>query len=113
MPARLQTACGCDFLPKCHMVPTEIRDRRRYRHLLVRQMVQMKNRIRACCWKRAWATTKKRLHKVKYFRELLESNQEVEEILDTEWSSVGIKRYFGLAPARERLAPPNRSVSAK
>src|SRR5260370_16204656 len=37
-----------DFLPECHMVSTEIRDRRRilrYRHLLVRQMVQMKNRI--------------------------------------------------------------------
>jgi transposase len=32
----------CDFLPECHMVSTEIRDRRRtlrYRHLLVRQMV--------------------------------------------------------------------------
>jgi transposase len=33
----------CDFLPECHMVSTEIRDRRRalrYRHLLVRQIVQ-------------------------------------------------------------------------
>jgi len=39
---------GCDFLPECHMASTQIRDRRRtrhYRHLLVRQMVQMKNRI--------------------------------------------------------------------
>ena len=38
----------CDFLPECHMVSTAIRDRRRtlrYRHLLVRQMVQMKNRV--------------------------------------------------------------------
>ncbi len=38
----------CDFLPECHMAPTEIRDRRRtlrYRHLLVRQMVQLKNRV--------------------------------------------------------------------
>ena len=38
----------CDFLPECHMASTPIRDRRRtlrYRHLLVRQMVQMKNRI--------------------------------------------------------------------
>ena len=33
----------CDFLPECHMASTEIRDRRRvlrYRHLVVRQMVQ-------------------------------------------------------------------------
>jgi transposase len=31
----------CDFLPECHMLSTEIRDRRRilhYRHLVVRQM---------------------------------------------------------------------------
>src|SRR4029077_10780468 len=38
----------CDFLPECHRASTQIRDRRRtlrYRHLLLRQMVQMKNRI--------------------------------------------------------------------
>jgi transposase len=40
----------CDFLPECHMASTEIRDRRRvlrYRHLLVKQMVQTKNRVPA------------------------------------------------------------------
>jgi transposase len=38
----------CDFLPECYMASTAIRARRRmlrYRNLLVRQMVQMKNRI--------------------------------------------------------------------
>ena len=38
----------CDFLPECYMASTAIRERRRtlrYRNLLVRQMVQMKNRI--------------------------------------------------------------------
>jgi transposase len=38
----------CDFLPECHMVSTEIRDRRRtlrYRNLVLKQMVQMKNRV--------------------------------------------------------------------
>jgi transposase len=38
----------CDFLPECHMAPTEIRERRRilrYRTLVMRQAVQMKNRI--------------------------------------------------------------------
>jgi transposase len=36
----------CDFLPECYMATTAIRERRRtlrYRNLLVRQMVQMKN----------------------------------------------------------------------
>jgi len=38
----------CDFLPECHMASTEIRDRRRtlrYRNLVLKQMVQMKNRV--------------------------------------------------------------------
>jgi transposase len=38
----------CDFLPECHMASTEIRDRRRvlrYRNLVVKQIVQMKNRV--------------------------------------------------------------------
>jgi transposase len=38
----------CDFLPECRMFSIEIRDQRRslrYRHLLVRQMVQMKHRV--------------------------------------------------------------------
>jgi transposase len=38
----------CDFLPECYMASSGIRERRRtlrYRNLLVRQMVQMKNKI--------------------------------------------------------------------
>jgi hypothetical protein len=38
----------CDFLPECYMASTEIRERRRtfrYGNLLVRQAVQMKNKI--------------------------------------------------------------------
>jgi transposase len=72
----------CDFLPECHMAPTEIRDRRRtlrYRHLLVRQMVQMKNRISGLLMETGVSYNKQRLHKVGYFRELLASNEEVNE----------------------------------
>jgi transposase len=72
----------CDFLPECHMVSTEIRDRRRtlrYRHLLVRQMVQMKNRISGLLLETGVTHNKQRLHKVKYFRESLATNPEVDE----------------------------------
>ena len=44
--SKIADCLRCDFLPECHMASTQIRDRRRtlrYRHLLVRQMVQMKN----------------------------------------------------------------------
>jgi len=72
----------CDFLPECHMASTAIRDRRRtlrYRHLLVRQMVQMKNRISGLLMETGVSHNKKRLHKVGYFRELLSTNEEVQE----------------------------------
>jgi transposase len=72
----------CDFLPECHMVSTEIRNRRRtlrYRHLLVRQMVQMKNRVSGLLLETGVPHNKQRLHKVKYFRELLATNPEVDD----------------------------------
>jgi transposase len=72
----------CDFLPECHMASTAIRDRRRtlrYRHLLVRQMVQMKNRISGLLMETGVSYNKQRLHKVRYFRELLSTNEEVKE----------------------------------
>jgi len=72
----------CDFLPECHMASTEIRDRRRtlrYRHLLVRQMVQMKNRISGLLLETGVSYNKQRLHKVRYFREMLSSNEEIDE----------------------------------
>ena len=82
MPARSPTCLRCDFLPECHMASTEIRDRRRtlrYRHLLVRQRVQMKNRISGLLMETGVSHNKQRLHKVGYFRELLSSNEEVHE----------------------------------
>ena len=72
----------CDFLPECHMVSTEIRDRRRtlrYRHLLVHQIVQMKNRISGLLLETGVSHNKQKLHKVGYFRELLSNKDEVHE----------------------------------
>jgi transposase len=72
----------CDFLPECHMVSAEIRDRRRtlrYRHLLVRQMVQMKNRISGLLLETGVSHNKQRLHKVGYFRDLLANNEDVHD----------------------------------
>src|SRR5271165_5804018 len=46
--SKIADCLRCDFLPECHMTSTEIRDRRRllrYRNLLVRQSVQLKNKI--------------------------------------------------------------------
>src|SRR5262245_38855082 len=80
--SKIADCLRCDFLPECHMASTEIRDRGRtlrYRHLLVRQMVQMKNRISGLLLETGVSHDKQRLHKVGYFRELLSTNPEVGE----------------------------------
>jgi transposase len=72
----------CDFLPECHMASTEIRDRRRtlrYRNLVIKQMVQMKNRISGLLMETGVSYNKQRLHKVGYFAELMTTNKEVHE----------------------------------
>ena len=72
----------CDFLPECYMAPTDIRERRRtlrYRNLLVRQMVQMKNKIAVLLMEAGVNYNKQKLHKVGYFRELLATNQDIDE----------------------------------
>ena len=72
----------CDFLPECHMASTEIRDRRRvlrYRNLVVKQMVQMKNRVSGLLMETGVSYNKQRLHKVGYFGELMSTNGDITE----------------------------------
>jgi transposase len=59
------------------MASTEIRERRRtlrYRNLLVRQAVQMKNKIAVLLMEAGVSYNKQKLHRVGYFRELLVTN---------------------------------------
>src|ERR1700704_152188 len=72
----------CDFLPECYMASTAIRERRRtlrYRNLLVRQMVQIKNKISGLLMEAGVSYNKQKLHKAGYFRELLATNQDIDE----------------------------------
>ena len=76
----------CDFLPECYMASTAIRERRRtlrYRNLLVRQMVQMKNKISGLLMEAGVSYNKQRLHKAGYFRELLATNPDIDEGLSS------------------------------
>jgi len=69
----------CDFLPEAS---TAIRERRRtlrYRNLLVRQMVQMKNKISGLLMEAGVSYNKQKLHKAGYFRELLATNPDIDE----------------------------------
>jgi transposase len=80
--AKIADCLRCDFLPECHMASTEIRDRRRilrYRHLLVKQMVQTKNRVSGLLMETGVEHNKSRLHKVGYFRRLLATSAEIDD----------------------------------
>jgi transposase len=64
------------------MASTQIRERRRtlrYRNLLVRQAVQMKNKIAVLLMEAGVSYNKQKLHKVKYFRDLLATNPDINE----------------------------------
>jgi len=70
----------CDLLPECHMASTAIRDRRRtlrYRNLVVKQMVQMKNRVSGLLMETGVSYNKRRLHKAGYFADLMAANEEI------------------------------------
>src|SRR5437868_327414 len=80
--SKIADCLRCDFLPECHMASTEIRDRRRtlrYRGLLVKQMVQMKNRVSGLLMEKGVTHTKRRLHKVSYFAELMSESKEIDQ----------------------------------
>src|SRR5713226_8935801 len=80
--SKIADCLRCDFLPECHMASTQIRDRRRtlrYRHLLVRQMVQMKNRVSGLLMETGVSHNKQQLHRVGYFRDLMASNENIDD----------------------------------
>ncbi|MBN1140864.1 MAG: transposase, partial [Deltaproteobacteria bacterium] len=71
-----------NLLPECTMMPEEIRELRRilrYRNLVVRTAIQMKNKISGLLMEVGATYDKSRLHGRKYFKELLEHVEDVPE----------------------------------
>jgi len=72
----------CDLLPECHMAPAWIRELRRvlrYRNLVVRQAVVMKNRTAGLLMEVGAPYDRARLHRKGYFNDLLGRLDEVPE----------------------------------
>ena len=64
------------------MASTEIRERRRilrYRRLVLRQAVQMKNRVAGLLMETGVSYNKLRLHRMGYFEQLLSTNEEISD----------------------------------
>src|SRR3989337_822099 len=69
-----------NLLPECYMASEEIRELRRilrYRNMIVRTSVKMKNKISGLLMEVGATYSKKRLHGKKYFNELLERVEDV------------------------------------
>ena len=72
----------CDWLPVCYVAPPEIRELRRmlrYRSLVVRHTVAMKNKVAGLLMEVGAQYNKGKLHGKKYFTQLLEDLREVPE----------------------------------
>src|ERR1700731_2863416 len=78
--SKIADCLRCNFLPECYMASTEIRERRRtlrYRKLLVRQNVQLRNKVSQMLMESGVVYNKQKLHKVGYFKELMETNPDI------------------------------------
>ena len=84
MPVRLQIACVVTSCLNATWLlqrsGTDVARCATYRHLLVRQMVQMKNRVSGLLLETRVSHNKARLHQVKYFQELLTDKVVTESI---------------------------------
>lgn len=72
----------CNLLPACYMAPPELRELRRllrYRSLMVRQAVRMKNKAAGLLMEVGAEYNKGKLHQRGYFQDLLETVEAVPE----------------------------------
>jgi transposase len=77
---RIADLLRVNLLPECHMVSEELKELRRilrYRNLVVRTAVKMKNKISGLLIEMGIPYNKKRLHGRRCFAELLESVEDV------------------------------------
>jgi transposase len=79
---RIADLLRCDLLPECYMAPQEIRELRRilrYRNLMVREAVKMKNKTAGLLMEVGAEYNKKRLHTKRYFSDLLKNLEDIPE----------------------------------
>jgi transposase len=94
----------CNLLPTCYMAPPQLRELRRllrYRNLLVRQAVRMKNKTSGLLMEVGAEYNKEKLHQRSYFHHLLETVQFVpDSVKDLLKMSRGATELFDQAQRR-------------
>jgi len=102
--SKIADCLRCNFLPECYMASTQVRERRRtlrYRKLLVRQNVQIRNKVSQMLMESGVLYNKQKLHKVGYFKELMATNPDI---------SSGLRPLLGIC--RETIVRLGKTESA-
>lgn len=104
--AMLADLLRADLFPECYMMPIEMRDLRRlmrYRGMIVREAVRMKNKITGLLLESGAEYESKRLHGKKYFGELLETLDYIpESVVDMLGLTRGNLEYLNSIQAKVR-----------
>lgn len=94
----------CNLLPTCYMAPPELRELRRllrYRSLMVRQAVRMKNKTAGLLMEVGAEYNKEKLHQPGYFHDLLKTVEDVpDSVKDLLRISRGAAELFDEAQRR-------------
>jgi transposase len=102
--SKIADCLRCNFLPECYMASTQVRERRRTlrdRKLLVRQNVQLRNKVSQMLMESGVLYNKQKLHKVGYFKELMATNPDI---------SSGLRPLLGIC--RETIVRLGKTESA-
>ena len=95
---KLADALRCDWFPEAYMPSEDIRQLRmalRYRNLLVREEVRMKNKTAGLLMEMGAEYNKQKLHGMKYFRQLLDSLDHIpDSVKELTQSSHESAKYF-------------------
>ncbi len=90
-----------NLLPECHMMPEELRELRRvlrYRNMVVRTAVKMKNKMSGLLMEVGAQYNKRRLHGKRYFSNLLERIEDVPDSVKSllKMSRSGLEMFDGV-----------------
>ncbi len=107
-----------NLLPECHMMPEELRELRRvlrYRNMVVRTAVKMKNKMSGLLMEVGAQYNKRRLHGKRYFSNLLERIEDVPDSVKSllKMSRSGLEMFDGVQKKLTGALLKNKTIKAR
>jgi transposase len=107
-----------DLLPECHMMPEELRELRRvlrYRTMVVRTAVKMKNKMSGLLMEVGAQYNKRQLHGKRYFSNLLQRVEDVPDSVKTllKMNRSGLEMFDGVQKKLTGALLKNKTIKAR